>query len=69
MQTVLIVGYIQDYTWLLSGVNYVGKHYEQQFNPRLVDPSILINWTSPFPILGVSDALFHFYSISNRDSC
>ena len=28
----------------------------------LVDPSILINWTSPFPILGVSGVLFHFYS-------
>ena len=26
----------------------------------LVDPSILINWTSPFPILGVSGVLFHF---------
>ena len=33
-----------------------------------VDFSILINWTSPFPILGVSDVLFHFYSISNRNS-
>ena len=28
----------------------------------LVDPSILINWTSPFPMLGVSHVLFHFYS-------
>ena len=26
----------------------------------LVDPSILINWMSPFPILGVSGVLFHF---------
>ena len=26
----------------------------------LVDPSILINWTSPFPILGVAGVLFHF---------
>ena len=34
----------------------------------LVDPSILINWTSPFSILGVSDVLFHFHSISNRYS-
>ena len=33
----------------------------------LVDPSILINWTSQFPILGVSGVLF--YSISNRYSC
>ena len=35
----------------------------------LVDPSILINWTSPFPNLGVSDVLFHLYSILNRYSC
>ena len=32
----------------------------------LMDPS---NWTSPFPILGMSGVLFHFYSISNRNSC
>ena len=32
----------------------------------LVDPSILIKWTSPFPILGVPGVLFHFYSTSNR---
>ena len=36
---------------------------------RLEDPSILINWTSPFPILGVSGVLFHFYSILNRYFC
>ena len=35
----------------------------------LVDQSILINRTSPFPILGVSGVLFHFYSVSNRYSC
>ena len=29
---------------------------------------ILINWMSPFPILGLSGVLFHFYSISNRNS-
>ena len=34
-----------------------------------MDPSILINWTSPFPSLGVSGLLFHFYSIVNRYSC
>ena len=34
----------------------------------LVDPSIFINWTSPFPILGVSGVLFHFYSVSTRYS-
>ena len=31
-----------------------------------VDPSILINWMSPFPIIGVAGEHFHFYSISNR---
>ena len=35
----------------------------------LVDRSILINWTNPFPILGVSGVLFHVYSISKRYSC
>ena len=35
----------------------------------LMDFSILINWTSPFRILGVSGVLFHFYSILNRNSC
>ena len=34
-----------------------------------VDLSILINWTSQFPNLGVSGVLFYFYSISNRNSC
>ena len=34
----------------------------------LMDLSILINWTSPFSILGVSDVLYHFYSISSRYS-
>ena len=33
-----------------------------------MDFSILINWMSPFPILGVSDVLFRFYFISNRNS-
>ena len=35
----------------------------------LVELSILMNWTSSFPILGVSGVLFHFYSVSNRYSC
>ena len=34
-----------------------------------VDFSIIIKWTSPFPILGVSGILFHFYSIFDRNSC
>ena len=29
----------------------------------LVDFSIFITWTSPFPVLGVSGVWFHFYSI------
>ena len=33
-----------------------------------VDPSTLIKWTSPFPILGVSGVRFHFYYIANRFS-
>ena len=28
-----------------------------------------MNWTSPFPILGVSGVLFWFYYILNRNSC
>ena len=32
----------------------------------LEHPSFLTNWTSPFPILGVSGVLFHFNYISNR---
>ena len=35
----------------------------------LVDFSILINWTSPFPILAVFGVRFHFHSILNRYSC
>ena len=34
-----------------------------------VDYSILINWTSPFPVLGVSGVLFHLYLIFDRNSC
>ena len=34
----------------------------------LVDSSILISWTSPFPILGVSGVLFHFFLIFDRNS-
>ena len=35
----------------------------------LVDYSSLIYWMNPFPILGVAGEPFHFYSISNRNSC
>ena len=31
-----------------------------------MDFSILMEWTNPFTILGVSGELFHFYWISNR---
>ena len=34
-----------------------------------VDSSILINWTSPFPILRGSGVHFHFYLIFHRNSC
>ena len=34
-----------------------------------MDLSILIKWTSPLSIWGVSGVLFHFYSISNRYFC
>ena len=30
---------------------------------------ILINWTSPFPILGLLGGIFHFYSNFERDFC
>ena len=30
---------------------------------------ILINWTSPFPILGLLGDIFQFYSNFNRNSC
>ena len=33
-----------------------------------VDYSILINWSSPFPILGVAGVIFHFYLIFDRNS-
>ena len=34
-----------------------------------VEFSIVIKWTSPFPVLGMSGVLFHFYSIFDRNSC
>ena len=40
------------------------------FNPQLPSGSVHpYYWTSQFPVLGVSDVLFHFYSISNIYSC
>ena len=42
----------------------IGDHFKTHI--CLVDPSILINWPSQFPVLGVSSVLFHFYSISNN---
>ena len=35
---------------------------------KLVDSSTVICWTNPFVILGVSDVLCHFYSISDGKS-
>ena len=31
--------------------------------------SVLINWTSPFPILGLLGGIFHFYSNIKRNVC
>ena len=50
-------------------LNLAISHFECLTHICLVDRSILINWMSPFPILGVSGVLFHFYSLSNRFSC
>ena len=33
-----------------------------------MDYAILMNWMSPFPTLGVSGVLFHFYDTSNKNS-
>ena len=57
------------YRWIIG---HVLGHVSQENSLThicVVDPSILINWNSPFPILGVSGVLFHFNSISNRYSC
>ena len=46
------------------------RHWSLQLSHIcLVYYSILVNWTSPFPNLGVSGVLFHFHFISNRNSC
>ena len=47
----------------------VYPHQQSLTHFCLVDLSILINWMSLFPILGLCSVLFHFYSISNRKSC
>ena len=38
-------------------------------SPRNLDlgTTLLINWTSPFPILGLFGGIFHFYSHFKRD--
>ena len=55
-----------------------GKHVHQintKFNRlrlthlcRMYFP-IIINWTSPYPILGLFGGIFHFYSIFKRNFC
>ena len=47
----------------------VGTFVRSSVSSCRVDYSITINWTSPFPMLGVSGVLFYFYSISNSNSC
>ena len=39
------------------------SHQRQNVSISLVDPSILIDWTNPIPILGVSGVFFSFLSI------
>ena len=46
-----------------------GKLYLKLTHICLMDFPILINWTSPFRILGVSGVLFLVYFISIRNSC
>ena len=52
----------------MLGVGVRGRIWERNIVSKfllthicLVDYAILINWTSPFPILGVSGVLFHFF--------
>ena len=62
--------------WRLKIVNMALNYYNNNselsdwlINLYLPSGPILINWTSPLPILGVSPVLFHFYYISNIYSC
>ena len=46
-----------------------GPVYVNGFYPHLPSgPVSLTNWTSPFPVLGVTGLLFRFYSISIANS-
>ena len=46
------------------------KLWVQYFNPFMPNVfPILINWTSPFPILWVLGGIFHFYSNSKGHFC
>ena len=49
-------------TWFLD------RLCRNNVNPNIVDSSIHI-WMNPFPTLGMSGILFHFYSILNINSC
>ena len=46
-------------------VGFIESVYEQQWLTHicLMDYSILISWTSPFPILGAPGVIFYFYFI------
>ena len=47
-----------------SGYSQVVMKQNALIRICLVELSILINWTSQFPVLRVSGVLFHFYYIS-----
>ena len=72
--TVLPNNHSTHYSAVLSFGPYTTDSTLTENNPLkthicLKDFPILINWTSPVPILGVSGPLFHFYYISNGNSC
>ena len=58
---------VTDHTMRLGKTSWTNWYMLTHICP--VDFSILNDWTSPFPNLGVFRVLFHFYSISNRNSC
>ena len=52
--------------FILSQANILTKHRKLYC---LMDSSILIKWTSPFRNYWMSGLIFHFYFISNKNSC
>ena len=47
--------------------DFMSSAYFNPFMPNVF--SILINWTSPFPILGLLGGIFHFYSNFKCNFC